>query len=352
MKLIRFDFRFSLFGLFALGYLLLATQVYAQSYCAKEYSSLSVSERQRLSVLALQLRGITLNPWKTRDIPVIIHPSLGSDYQPLIESALRDVSRISGSATAGADEDRSGFKFYLCPPEVVASNGSIKGYLSIVTDKIIRPNCPNGTSCAKVGFYPAINRSKPFETSTMIGLGRLGGAPASKGTIIHEILHALGARHAHQHPNNDRGRSVASTRSTGNNCKILTEGRFSPQYDPASIMHYQLGRWSTCGLKPLGCEVTSRPGFVLLKECDVEEVVKEGNVCGYSSAAGNPETSCFKPPTTADGPVVDGSRNYNPTTFGQEFCVSVLDQVWLYGVSVGLQSSDSYKPHLSECRPI
>ncbi|EQC37929.1 hypothetical protein SDRG_04946 [Saprolegnia diclina VS20] len=128
--------------------------------------------------------------------------------------------------------------------------------------------------CGGCQHYVSIHQ-RPHRRGTYAAVGYLQRAgqdinlkPSAfkhgSGTIMHEMLHALGVSHEHVHPASEaivlRGHKLAASR----NNYVLRREAFVTQYDKHSIMHYGHG--------------VCLPKNKSLKYCSIEENEKDGCV--------------------------------------------------------------------------
>ena len=325
-------------------------------YCSEPYSSLSPEEKKVLDETSINTvnAGKLSNLWETNVIPVIFHPDLKDDIKKAMQVALNKISEVSGPPlTEDFDGTRPvvGFHFYECTHDTLKENQEIRAYISIMpATHFYAPKkkiCPeDNEGCVRgMGFQRRRTNSNVYLNSVILGL-----KSNKVGTSIHEILHALGLDHAHQSPVKEREISIdvgmIPKPGTGANqkdkdkyenrlynCNSRT-GYWIPNYDPASIMHYNIGV-GKCNLQLKGCEATKTPvpNYEKIHNCTIEKVIKEGNVCNHTNSGTN---ECFKLPEKQQINVKLGTGKgilYSETDFGQDNCLSKMDQRWLYSVS-------------------
>jgi hypothetical protein len=301
----------------------------ARNLCAKPFGSLSSPE---LNVLGKLIAPENIKNgtgiWPTRTIPVVFHESLTALAKQTITKALKHVSDIGG------------IKFMQCAPEVALSDEKIRQYIIMLP--ISRALCkPDRDGCAMTGFIDKLKEttSKKDEEKVIIRGLRYGLKPPDdqadatriEDVAVHELLHALGAKHQHQNP--AAKNYIAIGVKDPLNCGTEGDGRpWMNFYDPGSIMHYDIGTvgwFKRCKITLKGCTVKpDRGARELLSKCKLEAVIAQGHICAYKAPGAKPilGSRCFQLPSSQFK-----GGNYGGSDFDLEkkACLSVLDQAWL-----------------------
>ena len=122
--------------------------------------------------------------------------------------------------------------------EVVAALRHFAGYPDLADTIAWRPRDPDDPA------HIAFRYTRSGASSSHVGwTGRPGAQDiyvsrwARRGTILHEMCHALGL--AHEHQRRDRDRHVIVGPDAGDDVNYAVEGVPHGPYDPRSIMHYE-----------------------------------------------------------------------------------------------------------------
>ncbi|TMI99562.1 MAG: hypothetical protein E6G97_21845 [Alphaproteobacteria bacterium] len=312
-------------------------KVDAQPFCAKPLTTpLTPKELEILDGLSApsNVKRGNVALWPTLYIPVVFHQSLNASAKKSFKSAAKHVNDIGGINLVECDAS-------------VVEDKQVDGYMVIAELKIA--GCKDQAVACSVGMgfkkKNQLGGLKP--ANALLAGGRPVGltlpsaeSQAIEDTVAHELMHALGAKHQHQHPaagdyievNFDakNERAAGNCPMEGGSNSNSVQGLWINRYDPGSIMHYELDKQRQCGIMLKGCKLTKTDVKDIKKvsACKVEEILAEGYPCAYKGSAGTPikGTKCFRLPTSLRYEERYGSSSYDVNS---KNCLSIVDQAWL-----------------------
>src|SRR5262245_59059077 len=310
---------------------MLSARAQTKEFCAKPWAALTPGDKKTLDDITSAIiseRGRVGTPiklWDTRTIPYYVDSHISANLIVTIKKATKILA------------DRTLIRFVKCNKEV-AQEKDVKGFVYIGRFEDI-PCDPGSAACNKgmgmkakgaLSSLPGDHNVPRNSEKDIMKNGALIGLKESNGEykIVHELIHRLGFAHQQQSPY--AGESFKKIDRSDRQCATITNEYshvyWIPYYDPASVMHYGLG---SCGKMELDCKVGAQraAGRWTLDYCKVDEVIKAGTPCLYASP-GVTGDQCFRRPAELVGgsQYSDPRVRYSDNDFGQEQCLSMLDQ--------------------------
>lgn len=295
-----------------------------KAYCAKPLP-LSDADNDAINQLTATGTG-DQRLWKTRTIPVVLDSSLSEAGKKLLATAAKHISAMSNVT------------FYVCSADVALSDDQIKGFVAAAS--FTAAKCPDAIGilgCTKeTGFLEKTRQALQKGDNKILseGLPWAVRYPDDAGTAVHELLHSLGMKHAQQSPAAAQYLAVAPDEGSlaATNCAFdgpKAGVHWIGQYDPASIMHYDIGQNKPiCHITMADCTRTKNGGLEQLSKCKIDPLIDKGDPCRYKAGDGKPKTGtkCFKRPTVLIQGTAYGGSDFE---LSKKTCISVLDQAWL-----------------------
>lgn len=310
------------------------------NFCADNYAGLeqAPAKKSKLDKMIEQVKDAdnkSILRWPTRWIPYVLDPELKNEA---VASEIKESTNLIGAATT--------IRFVRCEPEA-AKNDKVDGFVVVKMRKEGDEICPAmAGACADTGYRPknkpgsvkedTQGQSDALATLRTQGTSVIVTPKVDRYKIAHELLHVLGFKHAHQYAGAAAYVSILS--NDASNCTAYPTNRMlPPTYDPASIMHYELGTFCQMQLK---CEKLGKVvgNSTELKECAVDKVVAERVPCLYADEK-IVGSKCFaRPAKRFSG---SGTPGYGSSDFGQRKCLSMIDQAWVQAW-YGAQPKDAF----------
>jgi hypothetical protein len=299
--------------------------------CAKPFATLSPIEKKKLLDAPSNRTAASFLPnlWTTETIPVFLEKNI-RDNAKLNAAVINALKYINSMSEA---------KFYTCTFDALTKNTTIKSAIMITADggQLCSQRADGCT--AEEGMSLAPGKSSKLKDETKAGgtskpkwkLGPIIGLSESvkdfsEGTIVHELLHAMGMVHLVQTPVAKDFVKFSNAPSIAINFIPREKTYYMKTFDPASIMNYHFYATSTGNIRYVCDKETQddKPipvvgGFlVTVKGCKIDKLIDDGSVCLYRPKGCFPKPGKFGFDTTLTIAVE-----------GQRYCMSVLDQAWL-----------------------
>jgi hypothetical protein len=285
-------------------------------FCAKPFDQLSAQE-QKLLVDVPKRKSAAFLPklWTTKVIPVHLHSSVEGNaaLKQAVTNALKYMNTMSPA------------KFAVCTSDTLASHREIKSAIIIAgldssycADKASGCTAPMGMVERPPKSFK-LNKPKSDKSWDLGPEVRLisGNSSFTEGTIVHELLHALGMQHVFETP--PAVKMIEYTPVKGNKLSDPAASYYLSTYDPGSVTNYTFYQPGSGNIRYQGCKEEKKPHQLGLENCAIDPVINGDQVCLYQGKGCFTRAPIY--PTDASGVYIGFE--------GLQMCMSVLDQAWL-----------------------
>ena len=256
------------------------------AFCAKPYEG-DVKSRidDNINKVAADTSGrpSIIKLWETRTITYYVDSGLSTHLIAKIKKATnilaKDASIHFIKCKGGILDEKNvpGFVYI----------GKFSDFCPVETEEGIKAAaCSKGLGIRKKGTasgLPVTDNSPSLEKQLAKRGAPIGlNEDNTEFVILHELIHRLSFEHQHQSPYASAYFQISGNQ--GDQCKTAVpsyDNNWVSEYDPASIMHYQL---KACKGIELDCSKgPDKYGHIPLKQCKIDDVILKGTPCFYAS---------------------------------------------------------------------
>jgi hypothetical protein len=287
------------------------------AFCAKPFDQLNAQQQKLLVDVPSNRKAAAFVPklWTTKVIPVLLHTSV--EGNAALKKAVTNVLKYMNSMSPA--------KFAVCTTDTLMSRRQIKS--AIIIAGLDSSYCPEGAGgcTAPIGMTERpkksikLNKAKSDKSWDLGPEVRLiyNSPKFSEGTIVHELMHALGMLHAFDTPPADK--MIEYTPAKAKKLSDPAASYYLSTYDPGSVTNYTFYQPGALNIRYKNCKEEKKPHQLVLKNCAIDPVLKGEQLCLYQGKGCFIRSEAY--PTDATGVYIGFE--------GLQMCMSVLDQAWL-----------------------